>query len=260
MTYRGALSLQLKHIICKLQVMRHFPPPLIDNTSLTGVTFKLNNLLPNVKYYWRVRANNIGGSSEFSPIWNFTTGTFVLPFPLLSLPLNNAFDQSTSSTQFSWNPVPYAGSYRIQVSEDALFSNLRLDASLTGTTCGYSNLPPNTKFYWRVRAQNTDGDSEFSEIRNFTTAYTYPILLFPANYSVNQPTSVILKWNLFPTSTSYNLQVSTAENFSTTLISKTGISGTSYDLSGLSNNTIYYWRISSANGTTNSPWSNTWVF
>jgi hypothetical protein len=63
-----------------------------------------------------------------------------------------------------------------------------------------------------------------------------------------------LTWLAATAATSYNLQVSTASNFSSPLINATGITTTSRAISGLANSTTYYWRVGAVN-TTGTTWS-----
>jgi hypothetical protein len=69
-----------------------------------------------------------------------------------------------------------------------------------------------------------------------------------------------LSWNAAATATSYAVQVSTDQNFATTVINSTGITTTSSALSGLTNGTVYYWRVSATNVVGTSAWSATRSF
>ncbi len=88
-----------------------------------------------------------------------------------------------------------------------------------------------------------------------------PTLSSPANNATNQSVSPTLTWGAATAATSYNLQVSTSIEFATTLVNQTGLTTTSRALSGLSNSTTYYWRVSATNSTNNtSAWSTTRSF
>lgn len=53
----------------------------LDTTiSVDSLNLTQGRLLYNQKYYWRVNASNVGGTSSYSPAWNFTT--------IQNLPLN----------------------------------------------------------------------------------------------------------------------------------------------------------------------------
>jgi alpha-tubulin suppressor-like RCC1 family protein len=82
-----------------------------------------------------------------------------------------------------------------------------------------------------------------------------PILSSPANGSATQTTAPTLAWSASAGATSYRLQVSTVQDFSTTVVNQGTITGTSYAASGLSNNATYYWRVNATNSGGTSAWS-----
>jgi len=92
-----------------------------------------------------------------------------------------------------------------------------------------------------------------------------PKLLSPANNDSNQSVSPSLSWyatylnNLMGQPT-YTIQVSTVSNFASTIINKSAISNIYYNISGLSTNTTYFWRICATNTYGTSAWSDTWSF
>jgi hypothetical protein len=59
---------------------------------------------------------------------------------------------------------------------------------------------------------------------------------------------------------SYHLEVSTNSSFSTIDVSLSGITGTSYGVTGLAEGTTYYWRMNATNGAGTSPYSDVWSF
>ncbi len=87
-----------------------------------------------------------------------------------------------------------------------------------------------------------------------------PLLAEPANGSTGLSTNPILNWNRSPRAVSYGLQVSTTNNFSTTVFNISGIIDSSWQLSDLDRETIYYWRINATNEDGTSEWSDTWNF
>jgi hypothetical protein len=87
-----------------------------------------------------------------------------------------------------------------------------------------------------------------------------PALTSPADGAVGLPTSLTLSWSELSEATSYHLQVSTTSSFATMVIDQSGIPQTSYPVSGLLNNTTYYWRVSATNAGGASGWSSAWRF
>jgi len=87
-----------------------------------------------------------------------------------------------------------------------------------------------------------------------------PTLSSPANAATNVSTSPTLSWVAATAATTYNLQVSTSNTFTTNIVDLTGLTTTSRAISGLANSTTYYWRVSSTNSTGTSAWSATRSF
>ncbi len=77
-----------------------------DRSGINFPFFQIGNLQTNTKYYWRVSASNLNGSSNWSDVWNFTTknitaikhaaSTVPLDFNLSSYP--NPFNPGTTIT------------------------------------------------------------------------------------------------------------------------------------------------------------------
>lgn len=87
-----------------------------------------------------------------------------------------------------------------------------------------------------------------------------PILISPVGGGI--PTNPLFDWN-DSTGTApitYRIQVSTNTSFSSTVIDQNGISVSSYNGSGLSNGTQYFWRVNATNSGGTSNWSLTWMF
>ncbi len=132
-----------------------------------------NVLVPNTRYYWRVRAFNIKGEfSSWSKVRYFREAMLA---PILSAPVNDAVELSLRPS-FDWEDTNGAASYTIQVSK---FSTMKYPI-LNKTTLGSfydptANLPKNTKLYWRVKANGPNGPSLWSEKRSFTI--TLPTIL-----------------------------------------------------------------------------------
>jgi hypothetical protein len=98
------------------------------------------------------------------------TGT-AAPVTLLS-PAAGITD-STPAPVFSWAASPGAAAYGLQVAGDPGFVSLAISAT-TPLTMHASNvvLQYNTPYFWRVRAVNACGESDWSPALTFTTQIT----------------------------------------------------------------------------------------
>ncbi len=185
--------------------------------------------------------------------------------PVLATPADGATGIAMNPT-VTWNASTGAASYRLQVSTDAGFGTTAVDQSnITTTSYAVSGLTGNTTYYWRVNATNAGGTSAYSSTWSFTTAApppppSAPTLSSPSNGATGVSITPTLGWNASSGADSYGLQVSTNSNFSTTVVNQTGITTTSYAVSGLAGNTTYYWRVNATNAAGASAYSTTWSF
>src|SRR5690606_15926151 len=96
---------------------------------------------------------------------------------------------------------------------------------------------------------NDGGASEYSAIRSFTTVPAIagvPTLISPADEATLVELDESLTWSEVDGALSYDVQVST-DNFFADVSPINVTEGTSYQLSGLENETVYYWRVRSVN-------------
>jgi hypothetical protein len=254
----GALSYSVQ-----VSTAANFSTLVVDQTDLPDTNFVASGLQTNTQYYWRVNAANNGGDGAYSTVRSFTTVITPPAVPVLSLPADSATGVSTSPT-FSWNSVSGAASYHLQISELSNFTILTKDQTgIATTSVGVSGLSNSARYYWRVSAVNSGGEGAFSSSRTFTTVITtpsVPVLASPANAATEIATSPTLTWEPSSGAVSYNLQVSTVSNFSSTVYNETGITDVSFIASGLANNTLHYWRVSATNSGGTSAFSTARTF
>jgi hypothetical protein len=87
-----------------------------------------------------------------------------------------------------------------------------------------------------------------------------PVLSSPATNTTSTASAVTLTWGAASRAVTYELQVSTDAGFSSFMVYVGSITGTSYSITGLANNTTYYWRVRADNGDGVSAWSPAWNF
>ena len=90
--------------------------------------------------------------------------------PLLIYPAKN-FEVSDLSVNLVWHKSFQAITSELEVSTDNEFSTLFLTSSnLSDTVYTLNNLAEGTDYFWRVRAVNTSGISNWSEVWNFSVS------------------------------------------------------------------------------------------
>lgn len=145
--------------------------PVTFNRTVTATRLgATQNLEFSTTYYWRVRGVNAAGPGEWSEVRSFTT-IIEKPGPFtLSTPADNANQIPVNATS-SWEESPRAAEYMIQISQDESFSSemMRELTSSEETVTVNSPLEYATIYFWRVKATNVGGESDWTEPRQFTT-------------------------------------------------------------------------------------------
>jgi subtilisin family serine protease len=147
-----------------------FTTTVYDHAGISSTSVSVSGLAPSTLYYWRVNATNAAGTSNWSTVRNFTTGTGMGPAaPTLVSPANGANNVPRSPT-LTWNASSGATSYRVQVCWDPSFNTNVYDRSgITSTSTVVTGLAGKTLHYWRVNATNANGTSKWSTTWSFTT-------------------------------------------------------------------------------------------
>ncbi len=241
--------------------------PITLNTTSAVDSLSVTGLSNGVTYYWRVSAVAADGDTSryLTSPWNFKTIPSIPSAPLLTSPAQGASSQPITGLVLSWGAVTDAVTYRVQLSSDSTFGSALLvnDSTIASTSKSIpTGLLSNAgRYFWRVSAKNSAGIGPYSLTRSFSTALAQPSIVAPPNSSQNQPLSLTLNWTAVTGASSYRLQVSTINTFATLVLDQT-VAIDSFSLSGLFNNTSYYWRVSArgSSGDTSAFPSTAWTF
>ena len=215
-----------------------------------------DHLLFDAKYYWRVRAgHNPGDVSSWCIPWYFTTiRTFLLTGPP---------DQATlqpPDVQLKWNEVTGISHYEYQLATNDTFFNPM--SFVTNTNLNNADqLSFGTKYYFRARAVNNNDQSDWTNVRNFTTTPKV-FLSSPANNSTNITIRPVMKWNAISGISKYQLQYADNPAFNNAFNSEFSSSQTQYQVEGdgLDSATVYYWRVRAMHSKDTSDWSDMWNY
>jgi surface protein len=233
---------------------------LTVDQKVTDTTFATPTLEYSTNYRWRVRGANNSGDGDWSTPWSFSTQIQPVGKVTLVSPLNNSVVEL--NTALIWLSEPNPEYYRVQLSTDG-FTTFVANEVVTDTTFTTPQLEYLTQYQWRVRGSTADEDGEWSEPWSFTTiieAPEKPVLLSPDDAITNLSVLPTLTWDASDRAEHYQIQLSTASNFSSTVADSSEITGTSFEPDKLQFNTMYYWRVRAINVGGESDWSETRSF
>ncbi|MDB9801317.1 M36 family metallopeptidase, partial [Flavobacteriaceae bacterium] len=86
----------------------------------------------------------------------------------LTSPINNDTDVSITPS-FSWDAISNASSYDIEIATDVEFNSIIATQNITTNSYTAASLNQSTTYYWRVKANNSCGEGDFSSVSSFTT-------------------------------------------------------------------------------------------
>lgn len=238
---------------------------VLDTTGVTGSTLTLTGLTPLQRYYWRVKAHNATAESAFSSYWNFRMQDVVNLAPIVASAIPDitlmedfgTVEYAKLDTVFS-DPEGAPLSYSLlnslsfvmaDFAADTLMLYARTDSSGTGMLV--------------IQATDDIGQTVTDTVTiTVTSVLDAPDLVFPDYEAENVPVDVTLDWEDVDDATSFEVQVATNHTFgpSELFIDTTEVLGSSLDISGLTNSTVYYWRVRSISATDTSEYSTSWVF
>lgn len=177
-------------------------------------------------------------------IYNFVTkkitatindfGEFILATPDLEQKIftpipNSPKDKSNVNyklpVELKWSPVGFANYYDLQVSQDENFSNVLIhEKNIQSALYVLSNLSNNTQYFWRVRAINSSGVSNWCKTQTFRTVSPYIKIIKPnggerwnigLDYYINWEKNVVepVKILLLKNDSVYQLLTTSNSNF-----------------------------------------------
>ena len=235
---------------------------LIDASAITGTSLTVTSLASGTQYSFRVCAIDANPPTTVS-------GGVIKSATTLSLPPSDplsltAITATPSLIQLSWvNGGGSTAGYRIAYRTgsdpgDCLTGTVINENDISATTYQISGLSPNTTYYFRLCAVNTNPTPDVS-VGISATATTYLALPpDPAALSatVVSPSEIDLSWSSGGGTTAgyriaYKNSFFPGDCSTGTVINESTVSGTSYNVTGLSPNTQYYFLVCAIN--TNTP-------
>lgn len=259
-----------------------FESVVIEEDQLVDTDYELADLDYDTEYHWRVRSVSDAGVMDWTK-GSFTTMEFQFDepeTPQLVTPEDEKTELAIPVT-FQWQGVENAEDYELEVAIDRDFENVlelsdsdsqqqrqkqdgeTSDAKDWMIAMEFSELDFSTQYYWRVKASNEAGESDWSDVREFTTEEApvegTVVLASPEDEGSDIDFPVKLGWQEFGDADHYDIQISESSEF-TEYLSKEKHDTTSYIAPGLKDTTSYYWRVRANVDDQQTAWSETWTF
>lgn len=240
---------------------------LLWSISTTNRKAVPNRQLGDGTIHWRVRALAGSTAGEWSSA-EFDRDPLAGP-SLISPAPGTVLHQPDEPALVSWTPVDGAVSYVVQVGTDEAFTDpLQYDEYSVKTPSFVVPDPQVAQpYFWRVQAVLANGIlTQWSDSRDYQIGgLSKPVLVSPEDGPFTDVTDVVLDWEPVPGAKTYNVQVSTDENFSDSNldVNATGVVGTRYSPPVTVANDQYYWRVQPVDAQGNKlDWGavDTWTF
>ena len=220
-----------------------------------GHTCTISSLNANNTYWFRVRAFNGEGNSDWSNVAHDTTFANNPPAAPSNLTATAVNDDKITLT---WTDnSSNEDQFNINQSTDGVTWTLIKETNPDVTTFDVTGLAGNRTYYFRVKAMNTAGPSDYSNTASDTTGPTAPSNL-NAVPNAKDSSKVKLTWtDNSGAEAGFKIERSLSSGSGFSQIATNAANLASYTDTGLSANTTYYYRVRGYNANANSMFSNT---
>ena len=158
---------------------------------------------------------------------------------------------STSQLNLSWSAASGADSYKVFRSASSGSGYSEIASGVTATSYNNTGLSQGTRYYYKIKATNDEGDSAYSTEVN---AFTLPGQVTGLSASAQSNTQINLSWNN-PSGTETGYQVHRATSSGGTYSSVGTPTGTTFNNTGLTQNSTYYYKVLAVNAAGNGAFS-----
>ena len=220
----------------------------VEIASINVTTYQSIGLNASTQYFYRVRACNTGGCSAYTAE---VSGTTHPPIPGIPSPPSNLIAAAVGPTQIdlSWTAsLGTIDTYRIERrTTGGTFAEI---SSIPGTSPTFSDVGVTgaTGYEYQVRACNAGGCSPYSNTASAATPAPVPGSPSGLSATAVSTTQIDLSWSASSGAvTNYRVERSTTSG--TGFVEIASVGGTTYQSTGLTPSTQYFYRVRSCNNT-----------
>lgn len=142
-------------------------PSSLDSEGTVSLLLTNIQSLVSGDYQIKVTATGTSETVNVYPIMHIIDSQ--LDAVALSTPLDDSMEQPVNIT-FDWeNAGDNVEEYDFQLAIDANFTSLVNESTIVETQITIDDLQNETEYFWRVRAKNSCGEGDYSEVFSFTT-------------------------------------------------------------------------------------------
>jgi titin len=227
----------------------------ITTVGANVTSYSDNGLNPATEYFYRVHASNTGGNSAYSNEANATT----LPNPPAAPSSLTATAASNTQIDLAWTDnANNEANFKIERKTGAAGTYAEI-ATVGANVANYSDtgLDPITKYYYRVRASNTGGQSAYADEANATTLPNPPAAPSSLTATTISQTQIDLAWtDNASDEVGFKIERKTGAAGTYVEIATVGADVTSFSNTGLAANTEYFYRVRANNTGGHSAYTN----
>jgi fibronectin type 3 domain-containing protein len=214
--------------------------PANDLGPASGTTFNDTGLNPGDSYDYQVvpYSGTVAGAAS-----NISTGT-TLPAQVTGLATTNV---TASEVDLAWNPAAGANTYRVERAPAGSGNWQAISTGSNATSYADTGVSTNTGYDYQVAAVNAGGKGAYSATLTVTTPVVAPGKVTGLSVTNLKSTEVDLGWTATPGATAYEVDRSTVSASGPFSPVQTGLTSPSYNDTGLSPSTHYWYQVIASN-------------
>jgi titin len=223
----------------------------LKNGATAGTSLPISNLKADTDYWFRVRGENGGTVGQDTAFMNLSWATIKVHTLAPTVAAAPTLFKASNITAVSWTaPATNGGSaitdFKVETSRDGgkTWAVAAKQAPSTSTTLGLTGLAPGTTYQVRVSAINGVGASGFltGELKTLGSVASQPLNVSASSVA---GTTLTLNWDL--PATNGGLAISDYKVASWTVIPHTASAVRTFNVTNLTKNKAYQFRVSAIN-------------